>query len=1065
MRILRSIVMFIVLSQLLHPHAVSADSSVPSGLAEQRFVFVAEGESPTPRDVSSRTLEPITPDAAFDTILLTWSVSGNAHDITLRVRFATGDNWSDWVEVTHNPEFVPETAPRNVYASTPFELNALHTAWQLDIILASDSPSYLASLSAVTMNNLGANPRNLPLPSAAARTARGTKPPIVSRDVWGDATLASWDANAAPWSGYCNASSNAKTWVPATEEITPASHVVIHHTAGGNYDPYSHNWAASVLGIWRYHAMQLGWCDIGYHYLIDPNGVIYEGRYTGVRDDGNVIDGAHALGHNRSTIGIAFMGNFQSVEPSDAAIQALDNLLGWIGSSKNIPFNTEQFYAYKNKTLNTIVGHRDVGSTVCPGNMLYAKLPEIRQRAALNSIRPNDALWIKAVSANQTTLVAGDVLTVRMTVQNMYSTIPISSAAFTFGNADAGFTYDQTQCWALKTPSDVARFPRPDNVPSMSNQRFRVIAGVQGWDSSWANKPSSCPVASTIDHPWRWSIGSTPLAPGATRVITGRIRFTVPGTYTMMFGLVKDWVGYPDMPCNRAQKLGACQLNPITIRVIKPSPTYAPDVQTQVVVNTATHARLQTQVSLNQTRTAADRINATREVQRGLPSRTPTATRIFPTPTPIPVMQSVIALRTATQLVSQFRTATARAALTNTVSAAQLTHTAIQLTQVADESTASAEPATRTTTSTPTVTTTPTRTQTASRTATRTSTPHVSRTPTKTPTPIRLLDPTSISSVSSRMPIGHLEANATHVWVLRKTNPPMLIAYDPISLTQLQSIPVEGVNVTLMRINQHNSNELFVVGRYAWDLLAVQRFSLTSGTPVRTGVWLYKTMANPIALVSTDRYVYLAVNHAAQQNTPATAEIIILHNRNVFTEATGRRRIPGAITDMRNLDSADLTVIAAGRNLDNTGFIIPVAVNRALDLKSRIQLPKPPQTLSTFMITPNLVPAMLVVSSDTTSWARIGYTISTQKLAGLQQQPLTARSPLLWRGQPFISLSTSPDRLQLFAYTLSNNTYQLRYTEHVGRLGSAEIQFYATVANQLYWHDGQRLYRAVMTIP
>ncbi|MBM4414258.1 MAG: N-acetylmuramoyl-L-alanine amidase, partial [Chloroflexi bacterium] len=837
-------------------------------------------------------------------------------------------------------------------------------------------------------------------------------------------------------------------------------------------NPGTHNWAASVLGIWRYHAMQLGWCDIGYHYLIDPNGVIYEGRYTGVRDDGNVIDGAHALGHNRSTIGIAFMGNFQSVEPTTAAIQALDNLLGWIGSSKNISFNTEQFYAYKNKTLNTIVGHRDIGSTICPGNMLYAKLPEIRQRAAQNSIRPNDALWIKAVSANQTTIEAGDVVTVRMTIQNLYSTIPISSSAFTFGNADAGFTYDQSQCWANKDPSGTTRFPRPDNVPGLANQRFRVIAGVQGWDSSWANTPSGCPVASTIDHPWRWSIGSTPLAPGATRVITGRIRLAVPGSYTMTFGLLKDWVGYPDAPCNRALKQGACQLNPITIRVIKPSPTYAPDVRTQVVVNTATHARLQTQVSLNQTRIAADRINATREVQRGLPSRTPTATRIFPTATAIPVMQSVIALRTATHLVSQLRTATSRAALTNTmvamtntVAAGQMTQTAMQLTQVVDNITATAEPETRTPTTTPTTTATPTRTHTVSRTATQIFTQQPSRTPTKTATPARLLDPTSLSSVPSRLPVGQLDANATHVWVLSRVNPPMLIAYDPTTLAQMHSTPIEGVNATLMRVNQHNPNEIVVVGRYAWDLLAVQRFTVASGTPVRTGVWLYQTMANPVALVSTDRYVYLAVNHAAHQNTPATAEIIVLHNRNVFTEATGRRWIQGAISDLRNLDSADLTVVAAGRNLDNSGFIIPVAVNRPLDLKSRIQLPRPPQTVSTFMMTHGLIPAMLIVSSDSTSWARIGYNISTQKLVGLQQQPLTARSPLLWRGQPFISLSTSADRLQLFVYGLSNNSYHLRYTEHVGRLGSAEIQYYAAFANRLYWHDGQRLYRAVMTIP
>jgi hypothetical protein len=180
-----------------------------------------------------------------------------------------------------------------------------------------------------------------------------------------------------------------------------------------------------VLGIWRYHAMTLGWCDIGYHYLIDPNGVIYEGRYTGVRDDGNVIDGAHAFGHNRATIGISLMGNFETAEPNPAALLALENLLTWIGSSKNISLNTEQYYAHKNKPLNTIVGHRDVGSTACPGKFLYAKLPQIRQRAAQNAYKPNDGQWLRDVTADRTSVVAGDVVTFGMTIQNIYHTIPI----------------------------------------------------------------------------------------------------------------------------------------------------------------------------------------------------------------------------------------------------------------------------------------------------------------------------------------------------------------------------------------------------------------------------------------------------------------------------------------------------------------------------------------------------------------------------------------------------------------------------------------------------------------
>lgn len=1063
MRRIHVFIIFIVILQLFAPPATQASTPVASGLEEHILELVSDGGTPQPDDLVSRTLDPITPATAFDAILFNWTVVGNANDIQLRARFLTDNRWSDWRDIVHNPEFAPENAPRNQYTSTLFDLNAAYDTWQMAVVIRPGSQSYLKSIRTITMNNQGANPRRLQLPSAASKLPRGSKPPIVPRSTWGDATLDYWDANAAPWSGYCSSTANTRTWVPDASEIAPATHVVIHHTAGTNYaDPSTNNWPASVLGIWRYHAMTLGWCDIGYHYLIDPNGVIYEGRYTGVRDDGTVADGAHAYGHNRATIGISLMGNFETAEPSASAIQALDNLLGWIGSSKNIPFNTEQYYAYKNKMLNTIVGHRDVGQTACPGNFLYAKLPEIRQRAAQNTYKPSDDQWLRGVSADRTSVVAGDVVTFRMTIQNIYQGIPISGSAFAFGTADAGFTYDQGQCWAVKDDSGQTRFPRPINITSEANNRFRVMAGISGWDSANANTINSCPVASTIDHPWRWSIGTSSLAPGSTRTITGRVRFTQPGTYSVYFGLMKDWVGYPDTACDRSNKQGACLLRPIKITVIKPTPTYAPYVRTQVIVSTATHRRIQTQVAATQTRIAIDRNNATREVLRGSPSRTPTPRG--PTATPMPAMQTVVALRTATQEVRVMQTATAGAIQTADADAQQQTQTIIAATQVVDDLTATAEPETRTPTNSATATATRTPTHTRTHTATNTRTNQPTQTRTRTPVPARLFDPNTVTPNGLRGTFSQLISDSTTVWALKQSNPPVLFALDPITLTQRNSTTLDGVNATLMSINQHNPNELFVVGRYAWDLLAVQRFDIQSGVPTRTGIWIYKTMGTPSTLLSIGRYVYLTINHASTATTAASAELITLRNATPFTEAFPRQRIAGAITALTNIDSGDLTVLAAGRNLDKTGFVVPIRAGQRINTTLRITMPKPLLSLSAQIQTQGLIPAMLIIGSDGSSWTRLKYTITTNKLERLQVQTNLSLIPYLITSQPFVSLAMTTNRLGFDVYYLYQNRYQYRATIDVSTI-SASIQRYSIYQNQLYWHDGVNIYRAVITLP
>jgi flagellar hook assembly protein FlgD len=166
---------------------------------------------------------------------------------------------------------------------------------------------------------------------------------------------------------------------------------IVHHTAGTNdYTPAQA--AAIVRGIEVYHVEGNGWNDIGYNFLVDRFGTIYEGRGGGI--DKNVI-GAHALGFNVGTVGVALIGNFTNATPTAAQQAALVRLLAWrldvahIDPQSTVVYTSggnAKFRAGKVVTLRAISGHRDTGPSECPGNDAYALLPSISKRVAATGL-------------------------------------------------------------------------------------------------------------------------------------------------------------------------------------------------------------------------------------------------------------------------------------------------------------------------------------------------------------------------------------------------------------------------------------------------------------------------------------------------------------------------------------------------------------------------------------------------------------------------------------------------------------------------------------------------------
>ncbi|GGR04077.1 hypothetical protein GCM10010251_19450 [Streptomyces aurantiogriseus] len=161
----------------------------------------------------------------------------------------------------------------------------------------------------------------------------------------------------------------------------------VHHSATGNN--YKCSQAPSVIrSIYRYHVKSMGWRDIGYNFLVDKCGSIYEGRAGGVT---KAILGAHTLGFNTNSMGIAVLGTFSTAKPSAAAVNAIARLTAWklglFGANPRgktyLKSGGGNLYAKgKNVRLNVISGHRDGFATECPGRQLYGKLGSARSTAA-----------------------------------------------------------------------------------------------------------------------------------------------------------------------------------------------------------------------------------------------------------------------------------------------------------------------------------------------------------------------------------------------------------------------------------------------------------------------------------------------------------------------------------------------------------------------------------------------------------------------------------------------------------------------------------------------------------
>ena len=172
----------------------------------------------------------------------------------------------------------------------------------------------------------------------------------------------------------------------APDYTTDVQVMFVHHTATGNGYACSQS-AAIVRGIELYHVRSRGWNDVGYNFLVDKCGNLFEGRRGGV--DQPVL-GAHTLGFNSHSSAIAVIGTYTSTAVPTVVQNVVARVAAYkVGAYGNNPngrvvvtsAGSDRYPAGTRVTLNRISGHRDTGRTECPGDALYAQLPGIRALA------------------------------------------------------------------------------------------------------------------------------------------------------------------------------------------------------------------------------------------------------------------------------------------------------------------------------------------------------------------------------------------------------------------------------------------------------------------------------------------------------------------------------------------------------------------------------------------------------------------------------------------------------------------------------------------------------------
>ena len=320
--------------------------------------------------------EPVT---GYATVGITWAEGQEVgeEEVLVDVRTFDGGTWSDWQEMRYDPDHQPDPGAEGTGVRDGTDAVVVGEVEDVQVRVTATSgvvPGRMAVAIVDPGTDLSPVEQVPAIDTVGAATLDAT-PPYSG----GDASLS---ANGMPTSPRPKIFSRAQWGAderlrdPGSLRYGKITAGFVHHTVNAN--DYTKEQVPSILrGIYAYHTRSRGWSDIGYNFLVDRFGQIWEGRYGGV--DRPVI-GAHTLGYNEETFAMSAIGNFDLAQPSAAMIAAYGKLFAWKLSLDGIAADDARQWV-DDRYFPAINGHRDADSTACPGRNLYAHLAEIREQA------------------------------------------------------------------------------------------------------------------------------------------------------------------------------------------------------------------------------------------------------------------------------------------------------------------------------------------------------------------------------------------------------------------------------------------------------------------------------------------------------------------------------------------------------------------------------------------------------------------------------------------------------------------------------------------------------------
>lgn len=312
-------------------------------------------------------------DLGAEMVGFTWS---GANAATIEVRGLQASGWTEWVSLDGAADEGPDRRSREHRVQV-----SAGPTWLGKNITSIETRVISGVAPGLTLHAIDTEP--------AAAPRFGVKPAGAETPIPAIRTRAQWGADESLRS----------------EGPTYASRVkfaVVHHSVNSNsYGPGDS--AALIRGMYLFHTQANGWSDIGYNFLVDRYGQVFEGRYGGINQ---AVMGAHAGGFNAGSTGIALIGDFSSSGVPSPAYQALRGLLAWKLAYHQIDprgttthtvaesdCNCQNFPVGSTVTIPTVGGHRDLDQTSCPGTFLYDLLPQLRNDVAMDIGNQGPAEW------------------------------------------------------------------------------------------------------------------------------------------------------------------------------------------------------------------------------------------------------------------------------------------------------------------------------------------------------------------------------------------------------------------------------------------------------------------------------------------------------------------------------------------------------------------------------------------------------------------------------------------------------------------------------------------------